>query len=384
MNAQSRRLALSVLAAVTAAGIAVPPSPAFADPPAGTAFGWGVNNWGDLGDGSTLTPLPSPVPVAGLDDVTQLTSGDGFFVALHADGTVSGWGLNAYGELGDDVDRHPVPTAIPGLHDIVEIGSGRYHVMAVDADGNVWAWGWNAMDHLGDPTAPSSPTPIRVPNLTNIVQVAGGAFHSVALRADGTVWSWGDNSEDELGDRSMASFTTPAQVPGLSGIVQIAVGPGGAHTLALRADGTVWGFGTNYSGELGNGETQNPGHPVQVLGLSGVTQIAAGEMHSLAVANGEVYAWGENAFGELGDGTQTSHPTPVRIGLTNVVRLATAYSANVAVRADGSVWVWGFNYGHTLGTGSTDTYITNPLPVPGIAKVRDVATDLGTIIALTQ
>jgi uncharacterized protein (TIGR03437 family) len=160
--------------------------------------------------------------------------------------------------------------------------------------------------------------PVQVSGLTSVVAIAAGATHSLALKSDGTVWAWGDNSEGELGNGSNANSNAPVQVSGLTGVVAIA---GGAnHSLSLKSDGTVWAWGN----ELGNGSNANSYVPVQVSGLTGVVAIAGGEFHSLSVKmDGTVWAWGSNFYGQLGNGSNAHSNVPVQVsGLTGVAAIA--------------------------------------------------------------
>ncbi|MBI5562016.1 MAG: hypothetical protein HY894_04055 [Deltaproteobacteria bacterium] len=145
--------------------------------------------------------------------------------------------------------------------------------------------------------------------------VDGGLYHSVLLNADGTVWAWGWNGYGELGDGTTTDRLTPVQVSGLTGVVSVAAGF--YYSLALKSDGTVWAWGYNYYGQLGDGITTSRYTPVQVSGLTGVVSVAAGGYHSLAVnADGTVWAWGYNVNSQLGDGTMTDRYTPVQVALT--------------------------------------------------------------------
>jgi alpha-tubulin suppressor-like RCC1 family protein len=143
-----------------------------------------------------------------------------------------------------------------------------------------------------------------VSNLTGVVAVAAGFHHSLALKNDGTVWAWGSGMDGQLGyEQGPTSRNTPAQVPGLTDVVAVAAGD--RHSLALKADGTVWGWGNNLSGQLGNG-TWQPYHytPVKALNLTDVVAVDAGYGHSMAVkGDGTVWTWGDNRRGQLGDGT---------------------------------------------------------------------------------
>jgi hypothetical protein len=179
------------------------------------------------------------------------------------------------------------------------------------------------------------------PNSCPTPAAAAGDMHSLALRGDGSVWAWGDNANGQLGDETLNSHPTPVQVPGLNSVTAIATGS--AHSLALRANGTVWAWGSNAEGQLGDG-TLNP-HPtaVQVPGLNNITAIAAGGSFSLALRkDGTVWAWGRNTEGELGDGSLFPRLTPVQVsGLTDVTAIAAGRLHSLAVRGDGIVWAWG-------------------------------------------
>jgi Regulator of chromosome condensation (RCC1) repeat len=154
-----------------------------------------------------------------------------------------------------------------------------------------------------------------------IPTVAGGVSHSLALRSDGTVWAWGDNSKGQLGDGTVTSRPTPVQVTALTAVT--AVASGASHSLALRSDGTVWAWGDNSKGQFGDGTTTFSSTPVQVTGVTGITALAAGRSHSLALCNdGTVWAWGDNLEGQLGDATNTVRLTPVQVtGLTGITAI---------------------------------------------------------------
>jgi Regulator of chromosome condensation (RCC1) repeat/Carboxypeptidase regulatory-like domain len=134
---------------------------------------------------------------------------------------------------------------------------------------------------------------------------------TVFLKGDGTVWAWGSNSNGQLGNGTTTDSSTPVQVSGLSGVTAVAAGS--AHAIALKGDGTVWAWGSNSNGQLGNGTTTDSSTPVQVSGLSGVTAVAAGSAYTIALkGDGTVWAWGSNSNGQLGNGTTDSlSPVPV-------------------------------------------------------------------------
>ena len=167
-------------------------------------------------------------------------------------------------------------------------------------------WGYNGDGELGDGTTADRLLFGTVGGLGGVVQVAAGDAHSLAVTSAGTVWAWGGSLYGQLGNGTTADSSVPVQVKGLTGVVAVAAGYG--HSLALRDDGTVWAWGLNGAGQLGNGTTGNTQPtPVEVAGLTGVTKIAAGGLFSLALrSDGTVWAWGGDGTGEMGDGRQTA------------------------------------------------------------------------------
>ncbi len=199
--------------------------------------------------------------------------------------------------------------------------------------------------------------------------VAAGYAHTVALKANGTVLAWGYNVYGQLGDGTATQRLSPVPVPGLTGVVAVATGS--FHSVALKADGTVLAWGNNGSGEIGDGTNAQRWSPVVVPGLTGVVAIATGGRHTVALkSDGTVLAWGYNGSGQLGDGTTTwqrSSPVAV-IGLTGVVAITAGYDHTLALKADGTLMAWGSNSYGQLGDGTT-TQRSSPTPVPGLAGV---------------
>jgi len=194
-----------------------------------------------------------------------------------------------------------------------KISAGGFHSLAVKSDGTTIAWGKNEHYQLADSTKTNRSSPVNVSGISNVIAVSAGSwgYHSVALKADGTVWAWGNNSAGQLGDGTTVQKSSPVQVSSLTGIVAIATGSD--HVVALKSDGTVWAWGQNDYGQLGDGTTTNSNVPVQVSGLAGIVAIEAGDSHSIALkSDGTVWAWGKNGNGQLGDGTTTNSTFPVQ------------------------------------------------------------------------
>ena len=350
----------------------------------GTVWSWGYNYNGILGDGTT-TDRTTPVRVEGLTDITDIACHKYHTLALKEDGTVWAWGINSNGQLGDGTTlNRKTPVRVSGLTNIKEIDSGGNHSMALKEDGTVWTWGYNNNGQLGDGTTLNRTIPVQVAGLTHITVIASGGYHSMALKDDGTVWTWGDNGQGQLGDETYLSRTSPIQVSGLTDIIDIA--GGGYHALALKEDGSVWCWGRNIEGQLGDGNTASAQKtPVQVFGLNNVTSISGGNYHTVALKdNGTVWIWGRNKEGQLGDGTTTNRTIPIQVSeLLNVMEIACGEQHTIALKEDGTVWSWGNNNYGQLGDGTNDSQKT-PSHAVGLTNVMDVARGGNHALALKE
>ncbi|MBN8459853.1 MAG: cadherin-like beta sandwich domain-containing protein [Verrucomicrobia bacterium] len=341
---------------------------------------WGDNATSQLGTG-TATDQPAPVPVnmAGIlagKTVIEIAAGYHHTLALCSDGTVAAWGDNWYGELGDGTtvtSQVAVPVRLAGVLDgkrIIKIAAGSDHSLALCTDGTLVSWGQNSQGELGDGTTINRLAPVQVDQtgiLANkaVVKIAAGERHCLVLCGDGSLVAWGDNSDGQLGDGTTTRRVTPVQVNQttvLAGKAVVGIAAGAIHNLVLCSDGTVAGWGFNYNGQLGTGDTNSRSVPVAMVQsgvLLGKTPVAisAGTNHSLiACADGTVAACGYNEYGKLGDGTTTDRKLPVVVNpsATLVDRLVTGvgtgYSHSVAWCADGTAVAWGRNSDGQLGT----------------------------------
>ena len=380
MGSRSIKVVLATVGVLTLASVgqAVPAGAALTP----VVYGFGSNQAGELGNGTTTASL-SPTPVTGLPGtVRQLATGLQSAAAVMSDGSLWTWGSNYYHQLGYSSSASIVstPRQVPGLSGVTQVAlSGEGNGYAVESDGSVWAWGDNSHAQLGNGTTTPSYSPVRLPILTGITQVAAGAYYALALRSDGTVWSWGDNGNGALGDGTTYNESLPEPVPHLTGITQVA--SGGLESFAVRSDGTLFSWGNNGSGELGNGTSGGfSATPAAVPGLTGVTQVASDGWATMAVAGTimRAWAWGDNTCGELGDGTTTSKLSPEPIGLVGVTQvvmgqnfLLQTYSA--AIRYDGTLWTWGCNPFGQLGYGAVTGAIHTPTQVTSLAGVSQFA-----------
>ena len=327
----------------------------------GTVWVWGRNSNGQLGNGTT-TDSHIPIQVSGLSGMTAIAAGNNFTVALKNDGTVWIWGGNSNGQLGNGTttDSH-IPIQVSGLSGMTAIAAGSNFTVAVKNDGTVWAWGSNSNGQLGNGTTTDSNIPVQVSGasgLSNVVGVAAGSNHTVALINSGVVWAWGDNGNGQLGNGTTTDSNIPLGVGGLGSIMAIAAGNN--FTVALKnvtLNSSVLAWGSNNNGQLGNGTTTDVYVPVQVSGMvgTGAIGIAAGYDHAVAMkTDGTVWAWGSNSNGQLGNGTTTGSVTPVQVsGMLGVAAVAAGEKDTVTLKIDSTVWAWGYNFYGQLGNNST-------------------------------
>ena len=329
----------------------------------GRVWAWGENRYGVLGDGAR-TDRATPVRVPGLDGVIGVSAGGGHGMALKQDGTVWAWGANGEGQIGDGTttDR-PSPVQVSGLAGIVSISARSACSAALRDDGTVWVWGGDYFGRLGGEARGFQPSPVQVPGLPRITAITVD-MPGLALDSIGGVWDWdgtlqvlarrleSPGSNTEMTD--VWGYVPPAQVPGLPRIV--AIDSGSYLGVALDDTGTVWTWGNNFFGQLGVGAPSPVGTivPAQVVNLTNVVAISGGESHVLAlVDDGSVWGWGSNSPGHLGDGTIADRPAPVQVhGLSDIVAISAGFNHSLAVQSDGTVWAWGYNLRGQLGDGT--------------------------------
>lgn len=333
----------------------------------GSVWTWGRNQDGQIGDGTTnnrLTPYRVSIP----DIVTTVGSGRSHSVVARSGGGLWAWGYNRFGQLGDSTTTgRLLPVQVSTLTTtIVDIAGGRNHTIALKgSNGEVWVWGDNSYGQLGDNTTTDSHVPIEVTAISNALDVAAGHDFCAVLLSGGAVKTWGMNEEGQLGDNSTTDRHVPVNVSGLgAGSGVTAVDAGDYHTMALKSDGTVWAWGNNSNGLLGDGSTDDSSVPVQVQGLTGIDSIEAGLYHSTALQNdGTVWTWGYNSDGQLGDGTTARSLVPIQVdGLSEIVQLAAGGTYTMALQNDGTIWVFGSNQYGQLGDGTTTRRLT-PVPI---------------------
>ncbi len=321
-----------------------------------TVKSWGYNYYGELGLGDTLDRL-SPVQVSGLAGITAVDAGQYHSIALKNNGTVWSWGNNFNGQLGTGLfPNSSVPVQVFGLSNVRAIASGQNHCLALKNDSTVSAWGFNQYGQIGNGTTNTVacnclPSPVAVINLNNVVAIAGGGYHSLALRKDSTVWAWGRNVNGQLGDSTTTNSSIPVKVKGLSGI--IAISAGGIHSLALKSDGSVYAWGGNINGQLGDSTINDKIFPVRLNGVTNVKAISAGYNHSMMLkTDSTVWSWGYNYYSQLGDGTLVDSHYPVQVtALSGMEAIDAGGSHSIASENNATLRAWGNNF-YGLGDGT--------------------------------
>jgi len=354
---------------------------------------WGFNNNGQLGDGTTITST-IPVNVIGLTSgVTNIAVGVGHSCALTSSGGVKCWGLNDSGQLGDGTttDRY-TPVDVTGLtSSVIAIAAAGWHSCALTNTGGVKCWGYNLYSQLGEGGTTDRYTPVDVTGLTSeVIAITTGNWHTCALTNGGGVKCWGLNNKGQLGDNTTTNRVTAINVTGLTNGIT-AISAGYRYTCALVGSGEVTCWGDNLGGQLGDGTTTDRYTPVNVSGLTSViTNISAGNYHICAlISSGGMKCWGSNRYGQLGNGTTTNSSTPVDVsGLTSGVALMESGGWHTcAVISSGEMKCWGSNSEGELGDGTMTDHFTpvnvidGLLSTPTSTSTPNMATSTSTTIS---
>lgn len=309
----------------------------------GVLWAWGDNGVGQLGDGTKESRL-YPVPV--LEDVQQVSAGEYHTLAVKTDGTLWAWGYNWQGQLGTgDKEYQSAPVQI--MEDVQQVSAGAYHSLVLKTDGSLWSFGDNEFGKLGPRGNDDVTQPEKV--LDGIIQAAAGEHNSLAVKTDGTLWIWGSNRERQLGEEKGDGGAQPIRI--LEDVQWAEAGGYGVvghleKFLALKADGTLWGWGGNYSLRSSSSTL-----PEKIL--DGVRSAAVGAQFILVVKqDGSLWGWGDNEQGQLGNGSVAAQWEPMQI-LEGVQQVAAGPKHALAVKEDGSLWAWGWNDEGQLGNGVT-------------------------------
>jgi alpha-tubulin suppressor-like RCC1 family protein len=283
----------------------------------GTIWAWGNNEWSELGDG-TKTARTKPVQIGKDTDWKAIAAAESRSMALKADGSIWVWGSNLNLRNDRTLDILTTPTQLSTGKNWVSLTAGPEQTFALASDGTLWAWGDNHRGWLGDETRNNHPTPIQIGTASDWVSVTAGYLFCVGLKNDGTLWGWGANNACQLGNDSRQNINTPVRIGTDNNWKGIAAG--GAQNYGIKMDGTLWAWGNNFAGQLGISTTISEGgsydrcKPLQVGSDSTWVKISAGAYHVVGLkADGTLWAWGQNNFGQVGNNTTLDQHKPVQI-----------------------------------------------------------------------
>ncbi|WP_250255376.1 T9SS type A sorting domain-containing protein [Chryseobacterium sp. Marseille-Q3244] len=320
----------------------------------GTLWTWGKNGAGQLGDGTTNTRI-TPKQIGTGNNWMKIAAGYAHTVAIKKDGTLWSWGYNSAGQIGDGTTADKmIPTQIGTATDWADISTGDGYTFAIKSNGTLWAWGLNTSGQLGDGTKINKTIPIQIGTANDWKTVAAIVYHTIAIKKDGTLWAWGSNMNGQLGDGTKTEKLIPTKV-GTATNWQNASG-GVSHTIAIKTDGTLWAWGDNSSGQLGDGTTTGKLNPTQV-GTSTDWQSVEGDYYGSSTGiktDGTLWSWGYNTFGHLGDGTKVPKYIPTKIGTATDRKIVSANVFNkLVISTNGFLSGCGFNDYGQIGDGIT-------------------------------
>jgi len=312
----------------------------------GSLWAWGQNSYGQLGDGTT-TNKSGHVRVGADSDWASAATGSEHTIAIKTDGSLWAWGRNNRGQLGigTTIDSS-APVRIGTDNDWALLTAGSDYNFAIKKDSTLWGWGYNSSGQLGSGTKTNSLSPVQVGTDTGWITVAASNGNSLGIKADGSLWGWGNNINGQLGDGTTKAKIVPERIGTDDDWAVLAKGNG--YTLALKKDGSLWAWGSNSSGQLGDGTTKSKTAPVRVGTDNDWTFVVtkgAGGAKALK-EDGSLWAWGPNSNGTVGDGTTINRLAPVQIGIGSIwTEVSSGNNHAIARKADGSLWIWGAGIG---------------------------------------
>jgi alpha-tubulin suppressor-like RCC1 family protein len=328
----------------------------------GSVSCWGLNSNGQLGDGTrspSLEPEKSSMPLG--RKAVEIAVGSYHTCTLLDDGTVRCWGSNEFGQLGDGttIERTtPVSVNLGQGKSALSVSSGESHSCAILNDRSVKCWGLNSNGQLGDGTTTDRSSPVQVAmSGEKTIMVSAGSYHTCAISIDRTVMCWGDNWNGQIGDGTNTDSASPVVIAVPSNSSAVSLDAGALHTCLGMNDGSMFCWGYNAYGQLGNGGFDNSNTPMASPLSTNLllSRVQVGLFHSCAIFDsGQVSCWGDNSIGQLGDETQIGRPTPGIVGLgTNATSISVGQRHTCAILDDASLHCWGANEAGQVGDGSS-------------------------------
>ena len=341
------------------------------------AYCWGMNNLGQLGNGTTDNTA-TPVAVSGGLRFRQVEAGGGHACGVTTSDKAYCWGWNNLGQLGNGTSlNRSTPVAVSGGHSFRQVSAGQFHSCGVATDGRAWCWGYNKQGQLGDgSTFKRRQKPVQVDLAGDFRVVSAGALHSCGVTTANRAFCWGDGSSGQIGDNNTVTRRTPRAVAGTLRFLEVIAGEtqrsAGYFSCGVTTDNRAFCWGGNFDGELGDGTTTTRLKPRAVAGGIRFAQVSPGADHACGVSTGNVaYCWGFNYFGQLGDGGPQGDPANVHrspfavVGGKLFASVAAGRVHSCGVTPTGAAYCWGGDTAGQLGDGTADFGTSTPGAVVG-------------------
>lgn len=355
---------------------------------------WGNGASGRLGNNNT-TSHSSPVQtVSGGTNWRSVAAGSYHSASIKSDGSLWLWGCGNYGTLGDNStisSSSPVQTVSGGTNwrsVVVSAGSNQNLTAAIKTDGSLWLWGTGSIGILGNNSTASRSSPVQtISGGNNWRSVSLGANHSAAIKTDGSLWLWGINNNGNMGDNSLIWHSSPVQTIS-GGTNWRSVSLGTSHSAAIKTDGSLWLWGLGTAGQLGNDDVTSRSSPVQTIsGGTNWRSVSLGSHNAAIKTDGSLWLWGTGAAGSLGNDDVTSRSSPVQTisGGTNWRNLCVRGVTSAAIKTDGSLWLWGqAEFGGKLGDNSIINKSSPVQTISGGTNWSKISNGASTILAIRE
>jgi alpha-tubulin suppressor-like RCC1 family protein len=355
-----------------------------------TLWTWGFNSNGMIGDNTIVSRSTPVTTLAGGTNWKQVACGTQHTAAIKTDGTLWIWGSNSFvGNNTSDINNRVTPiTTFAGGNNWKQVACGHNHTAAIKTDGTLWAWGSGGDGALGNnqSTISSRSTPVTTfLGGTNWKQVACGNGFTAAIKTDGTLWTWGANTNGQLGDNTVTQRLTPVTTfSGGTNWKQVDCGRVlGTHVAAIKTDGTLWTWGRSNIGQLGDNAATNRSTPVTTfVGGTNWKQVSGGQSHTAAIkTDGTLWGWGSNGSGRLGDNTTINRSIPVTTfaGGNNWKQVSGGEGHTTAIKTDGTLWTWGSNGVGRLGDNTAIAKSTPTTTIAGGSNWKQVSSAYHTV-----
>jgi len=326
----------------------------------GSLWAIGNNLFGQLGNGTTVNQSGTPTQIGTDNNWKDITAGSHYSFGLKYDNSFFAWGRNQHAQFGNGENKNtimPIDNNFFWKKISSSVGTYNGHTLAIQNNGTLWAWGNNNDGQLGNgSTYTHQALPLKVGNDSSWSKITNGFHFSIALKEDSTLWAWGRNSRRQLGlSGSTSNRTSPVIVNNDSNWVDISAGS--EFVIALKNNGTLWAWGYNYDGQLGDGTSNTLEIPTQIGTDTNWIAIAAGYNHSMGLkADSTLWTWGNNQYGQLGRTGNTK--IPMQVGTDKWCTIATGGFHSFGIKSDSSLWAWGRNLYAQLGDNSTNNKTT--------------------------